>query len=255
VQYDRVHELLRGLLDLFLPPVCLACDKLIASGDAARLVCRRCRTLLRPPPPPLCERCGAPRLRTGRPDREHCGECERWPTSIAHARSAFLLHAPADRIVHQLKYRGWQGLAPIMAAAMARVLLPDAMRWYDVVQPVPTTRSRMRERGYNQAGLIAASYAQNAKKQCVDWLERSPASSSQTTLQPAKRAANVAGAFRVSAAGWNSISGARILVIDDVLTTGATVAECAETLAAAGAASVCVLTYARALDTNRLLGY
>ncbi|HEY0809946.1 MAG TPA: ComF family protein [Longimicrobiales bacterium] len=249
-----MQELLRGLLDLLLPPVCLGCDKLIAPGDAARLICRRCRTLLREPPAPLCQRCGAPRLRTGRPDTEHCGECERWPTTLVHARSAFLLHPPADRIVHQIKYRGWHSLAPIMAAAMARVLLPDAMRTCDVVQAVPTTRSRVRERGYNQAGLIASSYAEQTRRMHVNWLERAPASSSQTTLQPAKRAANVSGAFRVSAEGWNSIPGARILVIDDVLTTGATVAECTETLAAAGAASVCVLTYARALDTNRLLG-
>lgn len=247
-----MQELLRGLLDLLLPPVCLGCDKLIAPGDAARLICRRCRTLLREPPAPLCQRCGAPRLRTGRPDTEHCGECERWPTTLVHARSAFLLHPPADRIVHQIKYRGWHSLAPIMAAAMARVLLPDAMRTCDVVQAVPTTRSRVRERGYNQAGLIASSYAEQTRRMHVNWLERAPASSSQTTLQPAKRAANVAGAFRLC--DRHSAAGRDFLLVDDVLTTGATVSECAETLAGAGAASVCVLTYARALDTERLLG-
>ena len=141
-----------------------------------------------------------------------------------------------------------------MAGAMSRVLLPDIMHSCDVVVAVPTTRSRVRERGYNQAGLIAGSFAEQSRKSCANWLERTPASSSQTTLQPAKRAANVAGAFRISAEARNSIPGARILLIDDVLTTGATVAECTETLAAAGAACVCVLTYARALDTNRLLG-
>jgi predicted amidophosphoribosyltransferase len=73
-------------------------------------------------------------------------------------------------------------------------------------------------------------------------------------LQPAKRAANVAGAFRVDSSQQDCIAGAQVLLVDDVLTTGATVSECAETLAAAGASSVCVLTYARALDTERLLG-
>ena len=86
----------------------------------------------------------------------------------------------------------------------------------------------------------------------VNWLEREPATSSQTTLQPAKRAANVAGAFRVRSDREAYLPDARILLIDDVLTTGATVSECAETLAAAGAASVCVLTFARALDAQRL---
>ena len=245
--------LVRGLLDFLLPPVCLGCDKLIAPGDAARLVCRLCRARLRPPPAPLCGRCGAPRLRTGRPENDACGECNGWSPGIMRARSAFLLHPPADRIVHQLKYRGWHKLATVMAAAMAQLELPRQMASCDLVQPVPTTNSRIRERGYNQAALLGAAYAQDTSKQFVEWLERTPGASSQTTLQPAKRAANVAGAFRVRSAALGSVAGAHIILVDDVLTTGATVSECTETLIAAGAAAVCVLTYARALDTRRLL--
>ena len=131
---------------------------------------------------------------------------------------------------------------------------PESMSLCSVVHAVPTTRTRIRERGYNQAALIAQAYAREIRNDYVEWLERAPASSSQTTLQPAKRAANVAGAFRVRSEAVESVRGRRVLLIDDVLTTGATVSECAETLAAAGAASVCVLTYARALDTERLLG-
>lgn len=249
-----MHELARGLLDLLLPPVCLACDRLIAAGDQARLICRRCRSRLRAPPDPLCTRCGAPRLRTGRSHAETCGECEGWPASIACARSAFLLHPPADRIVHQLKYRGWRALAELMGASLVRVPRPEAMSLCSVVHAVPTTRARMRERGYNQAALIAQAFAREIRNDYVELLERAPAASSQTALQPAKRAANVAGAFRVRADAVDFVRGRRVLLIDDVLTTGATVSECAETLAAAGAASVCVLTYARALDTERLLG-
>ena len=247
-----MHELARGLLDLLLPPVCLACDRIIAAGDRTRLICGRCRTLLRPPPSPLCPRCGAPRLRTGRAPADLCGECEHWPASIRWARSAFLLHPPADRIVHQLKYRGWQALGGVMGDALARVPRPESQTRSLVVQPVPTTKSRLRERGYNQAALIARTFARNTKFPYVEWLERAPAVSSQTTLQPAKRAANVAGAFRLC--DRHSAAGRDFLLVDDVLTTGATVSECAETLAGAGAASVCVLTYARALDTERLLG-
>jgi ComF family protein len=183
-----------------------------------------------------------------------CGECERWPKSIVWARSAFLLHPPADRIVHQLKYRGWQALADVMGTTLARVERPERRHDAVVVQPVPTTRSRMRERGYNQAALIARAFARSSNLPCVDWLERAPSASSQTTLQPAKRAANVAGAFRLADTVRNSARGKQIFLIDDVLTTGATVSECAEVLADAGAASICVLTYARALDTERLLG-
>ena len=249
-----MHELARGLLDLILPPVCLACDRLIAPADRARLVCRRCRSRLRPPPQPLCSRCGAPRLRTGRSDAETCGECARWPEALACARSAFLLLPPADRIVHQLKYRGWRALADLMGSTLARVHRPEPMSLCTLVHAVPTTATRIRERGYNQAALIAQALARKIELPCADYLERAPAASSQTTLQPAKRAANVAGAFRVRADMAGAMRGERILLVDDVLTTGATVAECAETLAAAGAVSVCVLTYARALDTERLLG-
>jgi ComF family protein len=248
-----VRELARGLLDLILPPVCLGCDRLIAAGDASRLLCRRCRTLLRPPPQPLCERCGAPRLLTGRAPAETCGHCEHWPNCLVCARSAFLLHPPADRVVHQLKYRGWQALGRVMGEALAQMRLPAVMQQCPFVQAVPTTRRRIKERGYNQAALIAHAFAQASGRQCVDWLQRAPSSSSQTTLQPAKRAANVAGAFRLAPAA-ELVAGSAVLIIDDVLTTGATVAECAETLAAAGAATICVLTYARALDTERLLG-
>jgi ComF family protein len=123
-----------------------------------------------------------------------------------------------------------------------------------VVQAVPTTKARLRERGYNQAALIAQAFARKTQIPYVEWLDRAPATSSQTTLQPAKRAANVAGAFCLRPAEQQSVAGCRIILIDDVLTTGATVSECADTLAAAGAAAVCVLTYARALDTERLLG-
>ena len=247
-----MHELARGLLDLLLPPVCLACDRIIVAGDKTRLVCRRCRSLLRAPPNPLCPRCGAPRLRTGRDPADICGECERWPASIAWARSAFLLHPPADRIVHQLKYRGWQALGELMGESLARIQRP-ALNGSAVVQAVPTTKSRLRERGYNQAALIARAFARSTSLPFVEWLERAPSSASQTTLQPAKRSANVAGAFRMSEE-YSAAEGRQILLVDDVLTTGATVSECAETLAGAGAASVCVLTYARALDTERLLG-
>jgi ComF family protein len=192
-------------------------------------------------------------LSTGRDPADTCGECERWPPSIAWARSAYLLHPPADRVVHQLKYRGWRALAELMGNTLARVERPAGAATA-VVQAVPTTAGRLRERGYNQAALIAQTFAQCANLPYAEWLERAPSASSQTTLQPAKRAANVAGAFRVRDLHAHAVTGRQILLVDDVLTTGATVSECADTLAAAGAASVCVLTYARALDTERLLG-
>lgn len=241
-----------GLIDLVLPPVCLGCDALIATGDSARLICRRCRTRLRPPPPPLCVRCSAPRLNTGRPVDEQCGECAEWPAELSFARTAYLMHPPADRIVHQLKYRGWSALAEEMAAPMTRAVSSAVCAGAITVMPVPTTSGRERERGYNQAGLIAVAVARRLGAECVSLLERTASSSTQTTLQPAARGANVAAAFRLRPEAANRVRNVHVLIVDDVLTTGATAIECTRTLVAAGARCTSVLTYARAVDTRRL---
>lgn len=250
--WARIQDI---VLDLFLPPICLGCDSLIGTNDSKRLLCRRCRTMLKPAPPPICSRCGAPRLITGRdePD-DQCPECSQWPAYISRARSAFLMHPPADRIVHQIKYRGWRALAEVMAEAMA-----DAMRACDVVNeigmitPVPTTRSRERDRGYNQAELIARAISKKLRRECINLLERTSSRGTQTTLQPAARGANVAGAFRLRADAGPRLHEAHVLIVDDVLTTGATAIECAQTLIEAGAKCTSILTYARAVDTGRLL--
>lgn len=247
--------MLDAILDLLLPPTCLACDRLIASGDNKRLVCRRCRTMLRPAPPPTCTRCGAPRLITGREVETNCQECKEWPEAIIRADSAYLMHPPADRIVHQLKYRGWRAIAGVMAEAMVHAALTiDVACRIDVIMPVPTTATRVRERGYNQAELIARAVAKSVQRECELLLERTTSKSTQTTLQPAARGANVAGAFRLRADAFGTIRNApHVLIIDDVLTTGATAIECTRTLIEAGARCTSVLTYARAVDTRRLL--
>lgn len=248
-----MRRLAAALLDIVFAPVCLGCDGPIAPGDPARLVCRRCRSRLRPVPPPLCDRCGAPLLRTARAPGPRCGECIEWPAFVRSARSACILHPPGDRLVHQLKYRGWHALARPLAERMAALSLPpDVEEETRVVVPVPTTPARLRERGYNQAERIAAEYARITGRRLVGALERASAASTQTALQPAARRANVAGAFRPAGEARAAIAGAHCLLVDDVLTTGATAVECARTLVAAGARCVSVVTFARALDARRL---
>jgi ComF family protein len=249
-----IRRLAAGLLDLVFAPVCLGCDQPSRGEPARRLICARCRTRLRPIPPPYCPRCGAPALRTGRAPGPVCSECEDWPAWLRWARSACLLHPPADRLVHQLKYRGWRALAGPMAEAMAAVHLPVTPDEPPLpVVPVPTTRRRMRERGYNQAELLARAFAAYTGRTVLPALERVSASASQTTLQPAARRANVAGSFRVAGDLKAALRGRHLLLVDDVLTTGATTLECGATLVAAGARAVSVLTFARALDGRRLL--
>lgn len=242
-----------ALSDVIFAPICLGCAQRIAFADRARLMCRRCRTRLVPLAPPCCERCGAPRLRTGRLVAHACPECEHWPVTLRAARSACLLHPPADTLVYHLKYRGWHALARPLAECMAAVALPpDAARETALCMYVPTTARRLRERGYNQAQKIAEQFALDTGKTLVHALERTGARGSQTTLQPAARRANVAGAFRIRADVADLVAGEHVLLVDDVLTTGATASECATAIAAAGARCTTVITFARALDARRL---
>lgn len=246
--------LLRGLADLVFSPVCLGCDAPVLPGPDRPLVCGRCRSRLAPPPAPRCARCAAPLVLSGRVVADTCVDCAEWDAALEWGGSGCVLRAPADRLVHRLKYGGWRGLAEPMAAVMAAAPGP-AWPWARrppgaVLVAVPTTRTRLRARGYDQARLLAAALARRASMPLVDALERAGARGSQTALQPSARRANVAGVFRPTPA-MDPIRGRRVLLVDDVLTTGATAGECARVLAEAGASGVALVSFARALDARR----
>ncbi len=134
---------------------------------------------------------------------------------------------------------------------MAATSLPaDTVEESRLVVPVPTTAIRLRERGYNQAELLARAFASLSGRSVIAALSRGPGARSQTALQPAARLANVAGAFALQGGFAREIAGEHLLLVDDVLTTGATVIACSEALVAAGARCVTVVTFARA--TGRL---
>jgi predicted amidophosphoribosyltransferase len=136
---------------------------------------------------------------------------------------------------------------------MAAVPLPDdVQREGRLVVPVPTTSLRLRERGYNQAELLARAYALATDRTTTCALRRAPGARSQTALQPVARLANVAGAFAADEGAMADIAGEHVLLVDDVLTTGATVTACVDALVAAGARCVSVITFARAVGRLRL---
>jgi ComF family protein len=160
-----------------------------------------------------------------------------------------VLGTPADDLVHALKYEGWRELAEPMGDAVSRLLprVPGAGEGRRVVVPVPTTSERARARGYNQAEALACRVAAVSGLPLIAALERVGRQASQTVLRPDERRANVRGVFRPTPVGSGPVRGARVLLIDDVLTTGATACEAATVLSGMGAETVTLLTFARAL--------
>lgn len=244
----------REVLDLLLPSRCLGCGDRIPLGGPEEPVCHTCRTRLRSPPWPRCARCHHP-LGTGRVSTS-CLACRAWSPALSWARSAVVLEDPADRLVHALKYQGWRELAPLMARAMTRIELPPpASSGSRLVVPVPTTRGRERRRGYNQADLIACAYAAELGLDVADALERRSAAASQVALHPSQRRSNVRRAFAPRPQLSPGVRERHVLLVDDVLTTGATASEAARTLERSGASGVTLVTFARALpDRRRRIG-
>lgn len=238
---------------LLLPAECLLCRQLLSFRHSRRLVCDVCRHRWRGVAPPWCERCGQPGPHFG-----PCRVCVEWPAALVRARSAVWLDAGARAAVHGLKYGGWTRIAQDLAAVAARRLSappPGA-----VLVPVPLAPQRLRRRGYNQSGLLAAALAECwGRSVRADLLQRTRETATQTTLTPAARMANVAGAFQArnaECAAWNDARSDRsalrasrsaLVLVDDVFTTGSTLAECARALEGAGWDRIEAVTFGRAV--------
>jgi ComF family protein len=158
-----------------------------------------------------------------------------------------VLAPPADDLVHALKYEGWPELAAVMGRKLVELAVPEAVGACAVV-PVPTTAGRLKSRGYNQAELLAEIVAADLRLPLRGALVRVAEGRSQTELTPTERRENVRGVF--ARAPGASVAGADVLLVDDVLTTGATASEAASALADMGARSVTLLAFARALPST-----
>jgi ComF family protein len=151
-------------------------------------------------------------------------------------------------LVHELKYSGWVGLAPSMARRMARLSWPDdVLRERSALVAVPLSAARLRERGFNQSQHLALELSRVWRVPVWDdVLVRSRATVTQTRLTPEQRRHNVSGAFRAVAGARARLRGAHLVLVDDVVTTAATLVECASALLDGGARIVSAVTFGRA---------
>ncbi|MFG1431229.1 ComF family protein [Xanthobacter sp. V2C-8] len=239
-----------GLLGLALPPTCVACGKVTA--DAGGL-CGACWGALEFITPPFCARTGLPFPRGaddewGDAPPHLSAEAIAHPPSFDRARAAVLFTHGGRDLVHGLKYADRMDAALPMARLMAlagRELIAQA----DLIVPVPLHPLRLWRRRFNQAAVLARRLAPpDGAPVRADLLRRRRATVSQTRLGRRDRRENVADAFAPCGDAASELPGRRVLLVDDVYTTGATLDACARTLRRAGAAGVDALTFARVVD-------
>ncbi len=227
----RGQQVWSSFVNLLLPPKCGGCQQ------PGSLWCESCRAAATPIAPPWCEKCGEPSVA----DRL-CVNCRSHPLTIEKIRSVALFQGPVRQGIHRFKYQHWSGLADPFGEMLAAYWVAQQLT-ADWVIPVPLHPARERERGYNQSELLARQLSVRVNMPlAARGLRRTRVTAVQMTLSAAQRRENVAGAFECVEP---RVRGARVIVIDDVCTTGSTLEACAEALFKAGAASVMGLTLAR----------
>ena len=255
------REWVGAALDLLFPPFCPVCRQLLGHGRQDPL-CGHCWSGLERIVPPLCRRCGTQFFRFPEapeelsmagggcqpaPAPEHlCGRCRHHPPVFSYARSAARYGDVVREALHAFKFGGRRALAAPLGALLGetRHLLPTER--VDLLVPVPLHPRREQARGFNQALLLARRLeATWGPPVGASVLRRTADTASQTDLSANRRRANVRGAFALGRP--EQVTGRHVLLVDDIMTTGATVSECAACLWLGGATTVGVVTVARVL--------
>lgn len=237
---------LRRVLHVMFPTACAECQEPLWD-DPVPFFCRPCWGMLKPIPGPVCPRCGRPfasSIALQHSPTHQCGACRTRPLALTQAWSLFPYQPPLKEAITLFKYRGKLTLGKPLARAMIEAL--PALPALDVIIPVPLHPQRLREREYNQSLLLANRLSrQTGIPLLLACLLRIRPTVPQTSLSKKERLTNLRGAFSVPRPAH--IQGKRILLVDDVFTTGTTLNECAKTLRRAGSSHVYGLTLARML--------
>lgn len=236
----------RSLIDLIFPPRCTACAKILEEHRVPH-ICEACFEGLRFCVPPLCPICGAPYADRTAADHP-CETCLLSPAPFTAVRSVAAYTGVLQDMIHRCKYGHDVSLGEFLGDMMADFHYPSFnLNDYTMVMPVPLHIKRLRERGFNQSLLLAGAIAGRHKLK-LDYLSltRTTPTPPQTTFGRQEREENVKGAFSVTRP--LRLRGEKVILVDDVYTTGSTVRECARVLKRSGIASVAVLTLSRTLS-------
>ncbi|MFA6108399.1 MAG: ComF family protein [Candidatus Latescibacterota bacterium] len=235
-----LHWLGTALLDFVYPPVCTACSA--ALDEAAELLCPLCWAAIADGTRAVhgrCGRCGCPAIAPG----ASCTNCSGWEVAFDRAVVLGRFDGPLQQAVHALKFSGRRSLGPALGRSLARHLGPE-LTVVDLLVPVPLHPARQRERGFNQSALIAAGLGEELGRPVAgDLVVRRVQTRQQARLDAVARQDNLRDAFACPV----PVPGDRCLcLVDDVLTTGATLDACARALRQAGARTVLAATLAGA---------
>ena len=238
--FDRI---LSRFVDLLYPHACIICQKTFPGHNKSAIFCNECRELFVPNIPPICRRCSRPLEPSLR--FPTCADCARNPPHFDKAWAAYRYQEPVRRLIFQFKY----GQMTLLRHGFERLLFDYLqanqieLSHFHFVVPMPLSTARLRERGFNQAQFLAQSVGQHFQIPLEnDNLLRSRHTRFQATLSPKDRFTNVEGAFRIKYP--RRFFGKAVLLVDDLLTTGATASEASLLLKMAGAKNVSVLTLA-----------
>ncbi len=230
-----------ALLDFLYPRRCMGCQRWMPRGEPGFL-CAECYQAIAFINNP-CKRCGAPLGPYSQNDK-NCPKCRQLSLHFHSARAAGTYSSPLKELVHSLKYsRELAAVTPLAEIILDALRSSPIAEFSQVVVPVPLHPSRLRHRTFNQSALIGRAVARHLDIPFSDALARTRPTESQTNLLPAARRRNIKGAFGIRRK--EAVAGRQVLLIDDVITTGATASECAKVLKGAGAARVCAAAVAR----------
>jgi len=231
----------RGILDFLFPPYCPICGRKLKETES--LICEKCYENIKTITSPFCERCGAPLKK----DRKRCEYCSQENFHFLRVRGLGFFTPPLSEMIHLLKYERKTKIAERLGILMGNLFRSDpALSDTNIIVPVPLHPSRLRERGYNQSQLLAEEISEITGKELMNHIViRKKPTKSQTTLSHRERKENLKDAFKVVSSG--SVLNKTILIVDDVMTTGATLNELAKVLKKEDAKKIYGLVLARAI--------